>query len=266
MNERAIIAKFNSFLIAGFGIQDAERLSSVDLLQGEVRLHFNFFRKLAIDCGASPVLAMGRLAQLVQNKLEVDSRVRLAMAGPKATARMVYWLPMAALLLGQLAGLGSIEVFFHQPISWVSLAIGSGLLIIGNLWTGRMLSKIETVEAKYFALDAIAICMSAGLSIDSARAEVARASAEIYEHELPEAVTAEIDSLQNLSESTGVAVAKLLQSRADEIRGEQNYKKLEAIERLAVKLLWPLGVFVLPAFALIAVFPMSLAMITKGST
>ncbi|MEN9749605.1 MAG: hypothetical protein RL149_683, partial [Actinomycetota bacterium] len=181
-------------------------------------------------------------------------------------ARLVYWLPPAALLLGQLAGLGSIEIFFHQPIAWVSLALGSGLLVIGNLWTSRILQSVQTADDNFFALDAIAICLTAGLPFSSAREEVVRASISIYERELPDSETDEIESLQKLSQSTGVAAAKLLQSRADEIRVEQNYKKLEAIERLAVKLLWPLGVFVLPAFALIAVLPMSIAMITKGST
>ena len=266
VSERGALASFNALLSAGMSLQDAERISGVLGLAGDTRKHFNFFRKVAIESGAATGPAMTRLQHLVVTESEVAARVRQAMASPKATARLVHWLPAAALVLGQLAGLESVSVFFRSPLVLIALVAGACLLLVANIWSARILKAADIETENVFELDAIAICLKAGLNITQAKEIVQLAASSAYRREIEKPIDFEVSKAQGLADSAGIAIADLLLARADEIRREANYKKFESVEKLSVKLLWPLGIFVLPAFVLIAVLPMSIAIITKGAT
>ena len=263
MNEREALAKFNALLTAGLSLQQAERVSGVDRLDGETGQRYRFFRALCLKLGVTPAPAMARLQAVLEARADAAGRLAVAEAGPRSTARLVYWLPPATLLLGQVAGLGAIEVFWRAPLSILSLVFGAILLLLANLWSSRML-RTPSRFADEFVLDAFAVCLDGGLEVGSVRDVVAAEFDFAFGCEISLATIAELDSANRLSGETGAAISKLLSTRADELRRNANYKNLERIEKLSVKLLWPLGVCVLPAFVFVSVIPISIALLTKG--
>lgn len=264
MNEREALAKFNALLAAGLSLQQAERVSGVAELTGENARHYRFFRELCLGAGGSPVPAMARLQHLLESMAALHGQLKVAAAGPKATSRLVYWLPVAALLIGQLAGLGSIEVFLRAPLSVLSLVLGLIFLLLANLWMSKLLSKNSANDSADFSLDAFAIVLSGGLPITLVSQIVTTAHLKIYESELAESALQEIQQAAKLAAETGAPVSQLLLARADELRQANFYSNREAVEALAIKLLWPLGLFVLPAFVFISVIPISISLLTKG--
>lgn len=263
MNEREALVKFNALLDAGLSLQQAERASGVEALEGETGRRYRFFRILCLRLGVSPASAMARLQKVLEARAEAAGRLAVAQAGPRSTARLVYWLPPATLLLGQVAGLGAIEVFWRAPLSILALMFGTILLMLANLWSTRMLRNPSDFTDE-FVLDAFAVCLDSGLEIDSVCEVVSTEFELIFDREISLAMSGELNSANQLSSETGAAISKLLSTRADELRRNSNYKNLERVENLSVRLLWPLGVCVLPAFVFISVIPISIALVTKG--
>lgn len=263
MNEREALAKFNALLAAGLSLQQAERACGVDQLDGETGQRYRFFRALCLKLGVTPAPAMARMQALLEARAEAAGRLAVAEAGPRSTARLVYWLPPATLVLGQVAGLGAIEVFWRAPLSILSLVFGAILLLLANLWSSRML-RTPSRFADEFVLDAFAVCLDGGLEVGSVRDVVAAEFDFAFGREISVATISELDSANRLSGETGAPISKLLSTRADELRRNANYNNLERIEKLSVKLLWPLGVCVLPAFVFVSVIPISIALLTKG--
>jgi tight adherence protein B len=263
MNEREALVKFNALLAAGLSLQQAERVSGVAQLDGESGQRFRFFRALCLRFGASPAPAMARLQAVLEARADAAGRLAVAEAGPRSTARLVYWLPPATLVIGQLAGLGAVEVFWRAPLSLLSLMLGAILLLLANLWSTRML-RGPAQFSDDFVLDAFAVCLDSGLEVSSVRTAIESEFDFAFGREISVATLAEIDAANKFGGETGTAISKVLSTRADELRRNSNYKNLERIEKLSVKLLWPLGICVLPAFVFISVIPMSIALLTKG--
>jgi tight adherence protein B len=72
-----------------------------------------------------------------------------------------------------------------------------------------------------------------------------------------------VQKAQTLSIQTGAATAEILREQANDNRSSFNFRQLEKAEAVSIKLLLPLGVLVLPAFALIAVVPMAISLLTE---
>ena len=123
-----------------------------------------------------------------------------------------------------------------------------------------MLTKARQNEVdEAIFLDAIAIALSGGLPIDQA---VMLADRNVP-FSVGEATQVELQELVQLSKVTGAMLSKLLVEKADQLRGDTNYKKSLQLEKLSVRLMIPLGASVLPAFALIAVVPLALSFLVN---
>jgi pilus assembly protein TadC len=73
---------------------------------------------------------------------------------------------------------------------------------------------------------------------------------------------ASVVAVIRFSARTGVALAPLLQSHADELRRGEHRRRQIAAARLGVMLVLPLGVCVLPAFVLLGVVPVLLTLVS----
>ncbi len=63
---------------------------------------------------------------------------------------------------------------------------------------------------------------------------------------------------------TGLAIARLAQSEADRVRLRWRIEAEKAIQVASVRLMWPLGLAVLPAFVLICVIPLASALLRNN--
>lgn len=262
MNDIKILGQLTALLRAGLSFHQAERASKVAELSEAVASTYAYLRGVILASGGQPAEAMERVRQVIQGNQEQLRRVTLANASPRATVRLVLWLPIASLFLGQLSGLGSLEILFKSPIALASVLVGGVLLALGNYWSAKMLRKARLTELdEAIYLDGMAIALSGGLPIDRAIA-IANKDLAI---EVSEKLNFELQEIIQLSKTTGAALGKLLVEKADSIRGEANYKKSLQLEKLSVRLMIPLGASVLPAFALIAVVPLALSFLVNQS-
>lgn len=260
MNDSKILGQLIALLRAGLGFHQAERVAKVQELSPQAASSYGYLRDLILASGGPPAAAMERVRRVIHTNQEQLRRVELANASPRATVRLVLWLPIAALIFGQLSGLDSLMVLFRTPIALSSVLIGGLLLALGSVWSGKLLRKARVVkfdEAVF--LDGVAIALSAGLPTEHAIG----LAEKHFEFTISESLQAELGELVEVSKSTGAALQKLLIEKADSIREEANHKKSIDLEKLSVRLMIPLGVSVLPAFALIAVVPLAMSFLVN---
>ncbi|MBT0767365.1 hypothetical protein KIH74_00430 [Kineosporia sp. J2-2] len=80
----------------------------------------------------------GLLAQIAES----DER-EVALAGPRATARVLAALPLIGLLLGAVLGVNSLGVLFGTRPGLACLAAGLGLWWAGRAWTARLVRSVS---------------------------------------------------------------------------------------------------------------------------
>lgn len=94
--------------------------------------------RLAAELGAplAPVLdaVAGRLAA----DAEAEGERRAALAGPRATARVLTGLPVLGVLLGVAVGAEPVAVLLDGGVGSAALAAGLALVLAGRVWTARL--------------------------------------------------------------------------------------------------------------------------------
>lgn len=94
--------------------------------------------RLAVEVGA-PLAAV--LDDVVEATLAEDAaRVarETALAGPRATARVLAWLPGAGVLLGYALGADPVGVLLAGGVGTVALLGAAVLVLVGRRWTGAL--------------------------------------------------------------------------------------------------------------------------------
>lgn len=190
---------------------------------------------------------LDRFASVLLVREQANRELELAVAGPKASTRLVMALPILVLLGSGIAGIPIFKSLVTPSIVWVSLTLGGLMFWFGNRWTNKLLAKAEPrTSDPGISLDALAIAIQAGLPL-SAAAELV-SDVEIHE-------------LQEIGRYSGIALTQLLTDRANSLRQEQFNADRLKIQKTSVSVLWPLGLTVLPAFVLIAIVPVSAALL-----
>lgn len=98
---------------------------------------------LAHHTGMSLAEILYRLADALEAGEDAHQAREAASAGPKATASLLAWLPVAGLGLAHMLG-ASIPELVTTPIGWVLLLTGVLFGVAGRLWTQRMIKTAET--------------------------------------------------------------------------------------------------------------------------
>lgn len=262
MSDRDVLAKFNSLLTAGLSFQQAESAGDLAALTPAFARHFALIKRLVEQTGGSPTQAMRQLQRVAEAQSKHSSQLLASAVAPTATARLVLGLPLAALLLGQMLGLGSLVVLFETPIALFSFLFGLLLLTSAHLWSARILQRAALVEPDFsLLLDAIALCLDSGMNFDTAT----KLSVEAFDsyQTCPDEISQQLQAARKLSLQTGAATADILREQASENRSRSQFRQLEKAEAVSIKLLMPLGILVLPAFAFIAVVPMAISLLTE---
>jgi tight adherence protein C len=232
---------------------------------------------------------LGRFSKLVPQAFRpADVRTMLVRAGyrrPNAVpaylgAKVVFavLVPILALSPGVLLGRGS--------GGFVFLAAALALLgwFVPNMWVARKISlrKTEITHALPDALDLMVVCVEAGLGLNAAILRVGqetRLTSPALSTEL-RLVNQEIlagkpraEALRNLSARTGVddmkalvamlvqtdklgtSIAASLRIQADSLRTKRRNRAEEAARKVAVKLVFPLVLFIFPELLVVLIGP-----------
>lgn len=95
--------------------------------------------------GAPLVAVVNRLADRLDSDSDTEAMRATALAGPKATVKLLTWLPFLGLGLGMVMGVDPISVLLGGPLGWACLVTGLGLVAVGKWWAGRLLAGAARV-------------------------------------------------------------------------------------------------------------------------
>lgn len=215
---------------------------------------------IATDAGAPLAPSLRNYARSLRSLAQAQRDVEVALAAPVATARMVMVLPAIGILFGMVLGFDTARTLFATPIGWGCLVVGGGLIALALHWNRSLVRAAQPTEAAPgLECDLMAIAAAGGGSLEAARLlleETARRCA------LP-IRAARIDEVLELSRRAGVPAAELLRSAADELRRSARASAQEKAATLSVRLMLPLGLCILPAFMVLGVFPLLIAVISS---
>lgn len=216
--------------------------------------------RVATEAGAPLAATLTRLGEVLDATEDARREVRIALAGPLATSRVVLALPLLGLAGGALLGVDTLGVLATTPPGWLCLASGVALLLVARRWTRRLVARArESDPTPGLGAELTAVAVAGGGAAEAAldRVAAALAAAGLPADPSPASAIA-------FAQRAGVPVAALLRAEAREARREAQAEVRMRIAALGTRLLLPLGLCVLPAFVALGVAPLLLAMI--GST
>ncbi|GAA2079424.1 hypothetical protein GCM10009840_13270 [Pseudolysinimonas kribbensis] len=216
--------------------------------------------RVAADAGAPLAPTLRDLAATLRGLAQAAREVEVALAGPVATARVVLLLPLVGIGLAALLGVNALGALVTTVPGWVCLAGGGGLIVLGIRWIGGMVRGASRLDpTPGLPLDLLAIALRGGASADRATALVAES---VTDAGLPAPGEAGAEVLA-FSRAAGVPAGALLRAEAEELRRRERAAAAMRAARLETRLLAPLGLCVLPAFVLLGVAPVLLALLSS---
>jgi tight adherence protein B len=212
--------------------------------------------QVATAVGAPLAESLRAMATALRDGQEAADDVRVALAEPAATAKLLGWLPLVAVVLGVALGFDTFGTLLGNPIGIACLALGGALILGAQRWNAALVRRARPA-AGVPGLDAelLAIALSGGVSIDRARALVQQATTDRTD--------AATEAVLALSRTAGVPAVELLRASSTLARHRARVDGRLRAARLSTRLLLPLGVCTLPAFLLLGVAPMLLSVMTS---
>jgi tight adherence protein B len=217
---------------------------------------------VATDAGAPLAPTLRSLAVSLRELAQAQRDIRVALAAPAATARMVMVLPVVGVLFGMALGFDTLATLTTTPLGLACLAVGSVLLLVANRWNRRLIRGAQPRQlTPGLEYDLTAIAVSGGAALERARAAVDNA---VQRFHLTRDAAEGVESVLALSQRAGVPAAELLRGEAEEVRRRARSEVSERAAALSVTLLLPLGVCVLPAFMAVGVLPLVITIVTSS--
>jgi tight adherence protein B len=90
--------------------------------------------------GAAVGAVLERLANTIEADQDAAALRETALAGPRATVRLLSWLPFIGLGLGMVMGVDPLTALLGGPVGWTVMAAGAGFAIAGWAWSARMIA------------------------------------------------------------------------------------------------------------------------------
>jgi tight adherence protein B len=219
---------------------------------------------VATDAGAPLASTLRDFAESLRGLSQAQREIAVALAAPRATARLVLVLPVVGMLFGVILGFDTLGTLFTTAPGWACLVLGSSLMVLAWRWNRRLVARAQPRDVTPgLVFDLLAIAVSGGGSLPHARANVGRALTRFGFDVLADEPG--IEATLDLSARAGVPAAELLRSEARERRRDALASAQSAAQALSVRLMIPLGVCVLPAFMVLSVVPLLLAVLGQTS-
>jgi tight adherence protein B len=217
---------------------------------------------VAGEAGAPLAATLRALAGTFRDQAQLERDLAVALAGPRATARMVGAMPVIGVLFGALLGFDTVSTLLGTMPGLLCLALGCALMLAGAGWSRALVRRAVGTPDDGLMLELLSIAMSGGMSAERARA-LADGAARRFLIGPNEAGARAIDGVIALSRKAGVPAVELLRSEAQQARLRARSAGEERAARLAVTLMIPLGLCVLPAFMLVGVLPLLISVLSS---
>lgn len=82
-----------------------------------------------------------RFAAQLEAEEDAEAARQTALAGPKATVRLLSWLPVFGLALGMALGVDPLGILLKNPLGITTFASGLVLTIAGRMWSSRLVAS-----------------------------------------------------------------------------------------------------------------------------
>lgn len=236
------------------GAADGRSADAVLRACGEAWAQIAVAWQVAATVGAPLAESLRGLADALRDAHQARDDVRVALAEPQTTARLIAWLPLVALGMGAALGFDPFRVF-TQPVGLALLGGGLTLMAVTGRWTRALVARAQP-EPGIPGLDAevLAIGLSGGVSVPRALA--------VYESSAGGPPASGTIAVLGLSQAAGAPAVELLRAEAAARRQLARTDGRLRAARLGARLLLPMGVCTLPAFLLLGVGPMLLSVLT----
>lgn len=139
--------------------------------------------RLARNSGVPLASILESVSHVHDARVEARLRWEAAIAGPKASAKVLAWLPVAGLALAALVDPGAVRLLVLTPVGWTLVMVAGGLAWAGRRWTQSLIDTAQRAgqghdgDARGLPLTLVcallAGAMSAGADVRSALAAVA---------------------------------------------------------------------------------------------
>jgi tight adherence protein B len=207
---------------------------------------------IADQAGAPLADVMWRFSQSLRQQQQIDRELEVATKAPRLTVGVLVILPVLGLLMASLLGVNAWGFLVGTPMGRICGLLAVVLLITAMVWMRTMMTRATPAPGdRGLPGELFSIAASGGVLPEIA---LERVRIVLAEHDLPY-VDEELTSLAQLSRRVGVPVSTLAASEASWAREKVRLDAEEAHAALAVALLIPLGLLILPAFVLVAVVP-----------
>ncbi len=214
---------------------------------------------IATEAGAALSATLTRSAEVLHGLAQGAREIEVALAGPTATSRVVLALPAVGLVLGGLLGFDVMAALATVPGA-ICLVAGGILIAVAVRWNRRLIRTARDLDATPgLVFDLYAVALAGGASVDRARQLVGTACAETG----LDPPGSDVDAVLAFARSAGVPAVVLLRSEADGRRRTARALAAARAAELETRLLLPLALCVLPAFVLLGVVPIALAIISS---
>ncbi len=213
--------------------------------------------QVAETVGAPLAPSLRGFADALRDAQQSRDDVAVALADPAATAKLVAWLPLVAVVLGVALGF-DVAATLSNPIGIACIVGGVTLMIAARVWTRRLVAKAQPAEGIVgLQGDVVAIALTGGVSIERALSAVDAAGGG--------APDVDTERVLALSRRAGAPAVDLLRAEAAEARRRTRTEGRLSAAKLSARLLLPLGVCTLPAFLLLGVGPMLLSVLSGAA-
>jgi len=259
MSDSLTLTKFAGLLRSGVDLERAiEHIGGIP--EGPSGL--SYLLEVAKDAGASVANEIDVVADLFTFKERSLQRIAVAHASPKASAKLVLWLPLITLVMAELAGMNVIGALITKPIMLLSLSFGLMLLLIAKSLSNRLIKRAKPKDTNIgFYLMGVALESSGGASLNQAQNRATDIYVKVFG---ANPATVELKAMAQVAllvEQTGARVGDLLRRQAEQLQRESLTASEIQIEKLSVRLMLPLGLAVLPAFLFLTVIPLMFSML-----
>lgn len=222
---------------------------------------------VATEAGAPLAQALKEFSSSLRSLAQARRDSTTALSGPVATSKLVMVLPVVGVLFGVALGFDTIGTLVATLPGLACLGFGCVLLWLAHLWNRKLVRAASPADlTPGLALDLLAVAVSGGASIERARSAV-RAAFEFCGCSADVEVGAGADpgaeAVFDLSRRAGVPAGLLLRSEANRVRREARGVAERKAATLAVALMLPLGLCVLPAFMLLGVAPLMISVLSS---
>ena len=214
--------------------------------------------EVATTVGAPLADVLRTIAEALRDAASAADDVRVALAEPAGTARLLLWMPLVGLLLGFALGFDTLGAIIGNPLGGACVAAGLLLVVVARLWTRRLLRRARPEPGMPgMTAELVAVALTGGAPIDRAVALVTETGV------VDPAERDRVGQVLLLSRAAGVPAVELLRAAAAQDRHRARVQGRLRAARLSTRLLLPLGVCTLPAFLLLGVAPLLLSVLAS---